>query len=158
MIIPITHELQMFSQIIGSIRTTVNRRGGTADQKMGPQNGMQSDIDGVLAELAFCKYFNVWPDLTIGGRRGSFDCMVDGKRVDVKSTRVASGRLLATMKQTDDIDYYVLAIIGAKEINFPGYINFEDLRREENIVNLGWGNGYGVEQHQLTKFNCEGEQ
>ena len=62
------------------------------------------------------------------------------------------------MKPTDDVDYYVLAIIGDKEIKFPGYIKFEDLRREENIVNLGWGNGYGVEQHQLTKFKCEGEQ
>jgi hypothetical protein len=155
MIVPITHELQMFSQIIGSIRTTVNRRSGTSDQKIGPQDGMQSDIDGVLAELAFCKYFNVWPDLTIGGRRGSFDCLVNGRRADVKSTRVVSGRLLATTKNTDDVDCYVLAIIKKEEIDFPGYMNFVDLRRAENIVNLGWGQGYGVEQNQLTKFDCD---
>jgi len=43
-------------------------------------------IEGLAAEVAFCKIANVCPDLSFEPRGGGFDCrLADGSTVDVKS-------------------------------------------------------------------------
>ena len=150
--IPITPDLQLLANIIGTMRSAVNRNSGVCDQKIGPQSGVQADIDGALGELAFAKWKNVWPDLSLSVRSGSYDCVVTGTRVDVKTTRYLNGRLTATLKQTADVDIYVLAIIDNDCVRFPGYLRASELRRDENIRDLGHGNTYCVEQEKLHKF------
>ena len=151
-VISITPDLQLISNIIGSMRSAINRNAGTKDAKVGPQDGAQADIDGVLGELAFCKWKNVWPDLSIAARSGSYDCIVNGLRIDVKTTRIKSGRLLSTLKSNSDVDIYVLAIIEDGFVNFPGYMFAKEFRRDENIADLGHGKTYCVERNQMRKF------
>ena len=150
--ITITPDLQLIANIIGTMRSIVNRRVGTKDAKIGLQDGTQADIDGFLGELAFCKWKNVWPDLSAMLRSASYDCIVGNCRVDVKTTRVKSGRLLATLKENPDVDVYALAIIDGDVVRFPGYMTAKELRIDENIVDLGHGNGYGAAQDRLCKF------
>jgi hypothetical protein len=149
---PITNELMVWATMMGSLRSSCARDGGVTDRKMGDQNGVKGDIDGVLAELAFCKNRNVWPDLTIYRRSGMSDCILIGKRIDIKATRYPNGKLLATLKDNPDVDIYVLAIIHEDRIDFPGFATSRDLRREENKKNLGHGVGYVLDQSKLRQW------
>jgi hypothetical protein len=51
------------------------------------------------------------------------------------------------------MDMYVLAIVeNDYTIRFAGYSRSEDVKKEENIRNLGTGDSYVLDQHQLLKF------
>lgn len=151
-VIPITHDLRVLASILGGFRSLVARNAGVKDAKMGNQNGIDSDQDGILGELAFCQLMNVWPDVGLSPRSGSADAVVKDKRIDVKATRRPDGRLLATLKNNPDVDVYVLAIIGESEVKFPGYAMKDELIHESRIRDLGHGKGYAMDQSELRKF------
>ena len=148
----ITDDLRVLANILGGFRTLVARNAGVKDAKMGAQLGVESDQDGMLAELCFAKAANVWPDLGLSPRSGSHDAMFRGMRVDIKSTRYPNGRLLSTLKANKDIDMYVLAIIQEDRVIFPGYALAKDLIDDKNITDLGHGKGYALTQDQLKSF------
>lgn len=139
-------------QILSNIRTIVARGNNVRDAKMSNINGSDIDYDGLLGEYAFCKKYNLFLDITASPRSGSYDCVYKGKRVDVKTTRHKNGRLLCTMKSNDDVDVYVLAIIDGRSVYFPGWAYKDELRSEENIIDLGYGQGYGIAQEKLRPF------
>ena len=149
--VEITPDLRLLASIWGGFRTFVSRADGVVDRKIGPQSGADADMDGLLGELAFCQAHNVWPDLGMKSRSGSYDCVVRGKRIDIKTTRHANGRLLCTLKDNPDVDVYVLAVIekNNKYVNFVGCANKADLCKPENIVDLGHGKGYALDQSRL---------
>jgi hypothetical protein len=149
----ITDDLRVLASILGGFRTLVARNSGVKDAKIGNQSGMQSDQDGILAELAFAQWWNVWPDIGLSPRSGSYDMLVKDQRIDIKATRRADGRLLATLKVNPDVDIYVLAIVLDKEIKFPGFALKGDLIQESRIRDLGHGRGYAMDQIDLRKFN-----
>lgn len=150
--VAITKDLQVLADILGGFRSLVARNANVKDAKIGPQSGMDGDKDGILGELAFCQLMNVWPDIGLSPRSGSADAVVKDKKVDIKTTRHRSGRLLATLKNNPDVDIYVLAIIDKDEVLFPGYALKSELIRDERITDLGHGRGYSMEQHELRKF------
>jgi hypothetical protein len=141
------------ASMIAAMRNGVARGSQVSNAKIGPQSDYQTDIDGIVAELAFCKWQNVFPELTISPRSGGADCMVAGKSVDVKATRRTNGRLLATLKKAvEDADIYVLAIVADNTVTFPGWVFAKELLNPENIIDLGHGSGYALEQSQLRPF------
>jgi len=143
-------------RLLGNMRTLVARGNKVKDAKMGDLSGTEIDEDGVIAEYAFCKHFNIFFDPSAYPRSGSVDCVYKGQRIDIKSTRYSTGRLLATLKKNEEVDVYVLAIITGKEVIFPGWAYARDLYREENIKNLGHGPGYVMEQSQLSQWKQNG--
>ena len=147
--VEITPDLRLLASVWGGFRTFLNRTDGIIDRKIGPQSGADADMDGLIGELTFCRAFNVWPDLGMKSRSGSYDCIVRGKRIDIKTTRHANGRLLCTLKDNPDVDVYVLAILDNKYVNFVGCANKSDLCRPENIQDLGHGKGYALDQSRL---------
>lgn len=142
----------VWATMLGSMRAACARDGGVTDQKIGDQDGVKGDINGVLGELAFCKNRNLWPDLTVYPRSGTPDCVYMGKRIDVKSTHYPDGKLLSTLKVNQDIDIYVLAIIYSDRVEFPGFAHAKELIKEENIGSLGHGKGYILPQSKLRKW------
>ena len=147
-----TSEMAVCS-MIGSMRHLISRANQVVDRQHGHQSALDIDTDGVISEYAFCKYWNIFLDLTIEPRSGSFDCVLNKKRIDIKSTRYATGRLIRTLKQTTDIDIYVLAIIDGNTVTFPGWITSDAFIQEENIMNLSnKGDCYAVEQSGLTPW------
>lgn len=142
----------LMCKMLGGMRSIVGRTAGVVDRKMGNQSGLSIDEDGMMAEYAMCKHFNIFPDMAPSPRSGSCDCIYNGKRIDVKSTRVESGRLLATLKDNPDVDIYVLGIIDGTKVKFPGFALKSDLCREENIIDLGHGKGYALTQEQLRAW------
>jgi hypothetical protein len=154
--VPITHDLRLLASVWGGFRTFVSRSGNVKDAKVGPQSGADADIDGILGELAFCQAFNVWPDLGLHSRSGSYDCLVKGKRIDIKTTRRADGRLLCRLKDNPDVDIYVLALLTDNAVTFAGWAYKHELCRPENIRNLGgYNDGYALDQSQLRKIQID---
>lgn len=138
--------------VLAAQRNMVARGNGVKDRQMGKQSAFDTDYIGMVGEFAFCKMFNIFPDLAASPRSGSCDCTYKGYRIDVKTTTYKTGQLLATLKENHDVDRYVLAIVDDKTVVFPGWASKEDLIREENIRDLGHGSGYVLSQEQLNPW------
>ena len=152
MIVTLTHDELTVCQLIGRMRSLIARSAGVKDAKVGSHDGAEADVQGIMAEYAFAKHHNVFPDLGLSPRSGSYDGVLNGIRYDIKATKYKSGKLLCTKKHNPDVDIYVLAIVDVGHVEFIGYAKAEELRKEENLTNLGHGEGYALEQHQLRKF------
>ena len=142
-------------QILGRMRSLIARSANIKDAKIGDQNGADADVQGIIAEYAFAKQFNIFPDLGLSPRSGSYDGILNGIRYDIKATSYKNGKLLCTKKYNPDVDIYVLAIVDNNNVNFIGYAKSEELRKEINLTNLGHGEGYAMTQDKLTKFKVD---
>jgi len=139
-------------QIIGRMRSLIARSSGVKDVKVGSQDGAESDVVGMIGEYAFAKQFNIFPDIGLSTRSGSADGIIKGKRYDIKSTTCKTGRLLCTVKDNPDVDVYILAIVSGNEVDIVGWEYKDNLRKEENLIDLGYGKGYALTQDKLQKF------
>ena len=142
------------AQVLAVMRNTTARQNGVTDKQMGKQDPIEIDRDGILAEMAFGKAYNLYPDLTVYPRKGGADLISKtGKRIDVKATRYKTGRLVIHIdKPVDEVDVYVLAIVDGDDVNIVGYIESVKAIRQENVSDLGHGKGYVIEQDQLIKL------
>ena len=145
------HEL-MACRILGNLKSAASRGAGHFDAQMGKQNPLDIDEMGVIAEYAFCKHHNLFFNPTVNARSGTYDCVLMGKRIDIKSTHYPDGKLFATIKGNSDVDVFVLAIVTGNVVRFPGYITAKSFYREDNITNLGHGKTYAVDQGMLTPW------
>lgn len=127
-----------------------NRKENVQDKKIGPQSCDLTDLDGICGEFAFCKAFNLYPDMSVSPRKGGYDLVVKGKRVDVKTTRYKTGKLLATRdKKLEDSDVYVLVLSEPPVFTIIGWCNSSDLIKDNNLVDLGYGLTYCLPQNKL---------
>jgi len=156
--VQLTHAEVITCRIIGNTRALAARSANVVDKRMSDQSGIHLDEDGVIGEFAFCKHKNIFFDPSASPRSGSFDCLLLDKRLDIKTTRYANGRLIATMKKNPDVDVFVLAIYDAKthRVTFPGYVLADQLYRPENVRDLGHGPGYAIEQKNLNRWQING--
>lgn len=145
-------------RVLGNMRTISARAGAVSDKQMGKQPAFEIDEDGVVGEYAFCKAKNIFFDPSASPRSGSYDCVLMGKRIDIKTTRYAQGRLAVTTKQNPDVDIYVLALFdpATNKIAFPGYVLADRLFQPENLKDLGHGPGYVMEQSKLNQWKTDG--
>ena len=126
------------------------------NQKNGNHSKRQKldpDINGMAGEIAVAKYFNRFPDLTIGPHRRGYDLVIKGKRVDVKTTSYNPGWLnCKTYKKIDDADIYVLVHCDLPHYTIQGGATAEDLICETNIKDSGFGPQYVLEHFQLKSL------
>jgi hypothetical protein len=141
---------QAVAQRLAELRYLTARANGAVDGKIGPQSVEQTDLEGVAAELAFCKVINVCPDFTIG-ETPDFDCRYRALTIDVKTTQHLHGRLLVSAKKlSHPADWYAL-VIGT----FPGpyqmlgMMHKSDLFVDRYLQDLGYGLTYVVPQSDL---------
>jgi hypothetical protein len=140
-------------QLIGRMRSLIARNNGVIDAKIGNQDGSEADVIGMMAEYGFAKLMNVFPDLGLSPRSGSADgVMPSGNRYDIKSSKHQKARLLSTLKVNPDVDVYVLCIVDSTSLDFKGWAWKEDLIKPENLINLGHGEGYALDQDKLRQF------
>jgi hypothetical protein len=143
------------AQVLATMRYNVARMAGVTNARIGSQDDYQTDLEGMAAEIAFCKAFNYFPDLTVGPRKGGWDAKGRaGETIDIKVTKYNSGKLLATLKKKpEDAQYYVLLVGECPTYRLAGYATAEELLKPENITDLGHGKGYALTQDKLNQFS-----
>ena len=139
--------------VAAAMRTAVNRTAGVTDGKVGPQSQYQTELDGIVGELAFCKWKNVCPDLSVSPRHGGVDAVVKGQRIDIKVTRRPDGKLICNIgKSANNVDVYILGIVKDNEVDFVGWAFAHELINDDTIVDLGMGPTYVLPQSRLRAF------
>ena len=151
--INLTDDEVMMCQHVGHLRSVLSRGNKVKDMKRTDMAGLDIDAQGVSAEYAVAKHFNVFFDLGLSPRTGSADGVMNGYSYDVKSTHHALGKLLATLKDNPDVDMYIMCITQDRwTVKLVGWCWKKELINKKNIKDLGYGKGYALEQSQLRSF------
>ncbi len=154
--ITLTEHEQRIAKFLAKERYDVNRENNVHDAKKGEQSNEFVDLEGIAGEMAFCKLFNVYPDLEIKvttQETDAGDCVLNGHKVDVKTTSYETGRLICATWKNDDVDVYALMVGQFPTYSFRGMANASYLKQESNITDLGRGKVYALEQSKLKYPN-----
>ena len=122
---------------------------------------LDPDIEGVMSELALCKYFGVYPDQvfeigirSVNNGTDKGDVVYGDLCIDVKCTKHANGRLFS-MKENQAVDLFVLLIGRRGKYRVAGCMYASDLYKDAR-----WGHHgvfkkpcYAAEHHELIPFN-----
>lgn len=141
---------QRLAKYLAKQRYDSARDKGLPNRKMGDQSNELTDLEGIAAEIAFCKLANVYPDLDLDHTKAE-DCYLrDGRSVDVKSTTYESGRLLAVKwKDAAQVDLFVLMVGRFPKYRCAGFLTATELLEAKRLTNLGHGEGFAATQDQL---------
>jgi hypothetical protein len=150
--VTLTRSEQRIATWLAHQRASINRKRGITDAKVGPQDSLQIDIDGLLGEFAFAKLFNLYPDLQVGSRP-LHDVMTAIGGIDVKTTRYRSGKLLATRKKSAiRSDWYALMWLESEAtLYFRGVARADVLLDQSNLKPFGGTMSYWLEQRDLIQ-------
>ena len=120
------------------------------NRRIGPQSDDDTDLNGVEGELAFCKLMNLYPDLDIAPQAHTYDCDFGKMRVDVKTSKYKTARLLVGItKRVDDCDAYVLMIGENGKYECAGWCYSWAIVNQSCIIDLGYGKTYGMKRADL---------
>ena len=127
-----------------------NQKNGVTS--LGPRK-LEPDINGAGGEIAVCKYFNRYPDLSIGPRYSGYDLKAKGKKVDVKTTSFDPAYLQAKRKKTTkDCDIFILVHVSFPTFTILGGATSTQLLQDVNLQDMGYGTKYTMEQSQLSSM------
>jgi len=151
MFIELNETEQKLARHIAKMRYVGAREDGIQDMKVGSQSNELTDLEGIGAELAFCKIANVYPDMNVKQVKDE-DCYTkNGYAIDVKSTTYENGRLLAVRwKKPNKVDFYALMVGKFPKYRLAGFMKSDDLINPEMVKDLGYGPVYAADQEQLT--------
>lgn len=151
MYVTLSEAEQRLAKYLAKQRYELSREMGLPNKKVGDQSNEMTDLEGIAAEIAFCKLANVYPDLDMTGPKAE-DCVLrDGRSVDVKSTIYETGRLLAVRwKESGSVDIYVLMVGKFPTYRCAGFMSSKDLLDECRVINLGHGESYAATQDELS--------
>jgi len=143
-------------------RHNSNRDAGVTDQKIDPQSDYKTDQNGIIGELAVAKRLNVYPDFAIEPSSGGIDLEYEGITIDVKATEYTNGKLLAPIwKQHKDyanvfalvtIDWPTGEKMTVPDVEIPGAVPADVLFQDDNVINLGHGPTFGMDQSELSSL------
>ena len=124
-----------------------------AEEGQKQKDNGDAGFEGFMAELAFAKYHNIYPELRLLGN--GCDGVYKECRYDIKATHYANGHLVCKKKTTNDVDIYVMAVVDVetKTVDFTGFARYNQLRQEMYLHKEGgYAEAYWMPQCDLTKF------
>lgn len=143
---------QKLSEYLAKKRYNNARKKMVEDKKIGPQSCSYTDLNGIGAEVGFCKLFNIYPDTQTEYIPVTDGELHTGHSVDVKCTKYHTGHLIAVItKKGKPCDLYALMIGEMPNYRFAGFSTPDSLFMDENIKDLGHGDGYCLAQESLMK-------
>ena len=143
---------QTLSEMIAKKRYETNRKSGVRNNRIGKQSNHLTDLNGVGAEIAFCKYANLYPDYSLFPRKGGADCIDrSGNKIDIKTTVYPNGHLVAVGTTTKgNVNFYVLMIGNMPTYEYKGWCTGNELIIDNNLTDFGyWKPSYALAQNQL---------
>jgi hypothetical protein len=148
---------QRLAQFLAQERHAARRSAGAPNGRRNPAGDVATDLEGIAAELAFCRLHNVYPDVTIGACPEEDALLPGGWRVDVKTTRYTTGSLLVMPNKQghSSIDLFAL-MVGAfpGPYRFAGFLPSCEIVRPERMSTRGHGPTYAAEQSELVGFEA----
>ena len=139
-------------RMLGNMRSLCNRGFDVKGEKRGKMLPWESDEFGAIGEYGFCKLENIFFDASVSPRKGGRDFTFMGRSFDMKTTNVASGRLLVMPDENMDVEYYALAILTGNTLTFPGFTHTSVIRDESRMTDLGYGKVYAMQQSELKQW------
>ena len=111
----LTESEQIIAKFVAEQRTANNRNAGTGNNRRSDMSDFEVDLQGFGGELAFCRLANVFPDLTVHNRsaakgQDTGDCILDGLRIDVKTSKKADSGLWVNVRKIGTVDVYALMV------------------------------------------------
>ena len=146
---PIEQEL---ARRIAVLRNEVNRSRGHTINVRRPQDHNKNDMDGMGAELAVARALNVYPDLDVEDAQAE-DLLFHGYSIDVKQTHHPKGKLLLGFEKTKFCDFYCLVTGEMPTYKIVGFASLGKLRHPDSVINLGYGDTYGLDQDRLASLD-----
>jgi hypothetical protein len=152
-------ELMLAGQI-GAMREMINRAAKRQDYFPHlTESKKRNEMIGVMAEMAFCKWANQYPNLDIAPQSGTTDVIYQGWKCDIKATDLQNGQLIVPVKKKKgSSDVYVLGVIDKNVVDFRGFAVEDEIINEKRIKDLGHGPTYCMTQEEITKFKEDAEQ
>lgn len=159
MIVELNDNEMLICTQMAMMRNQIARAAGVKDKLVWTEgNKLHIETIGVMAELAFCKWANIYPELDVKNQSGTTDVIYKGVKCDLKATTRTDGKLLVSRtKNLESSDVYILGIVSGNTVNFAGYAHASDIMQECNLQDLGYGPTYCFTQDQLTKFKEDAE-
>lgn len=119
---------------------------------------MDNEIHSFCGELAACKALNIYPSLSFVSDNGAIptvDAYWMNGTVDIKTTKYLTGRLMVTVKKSDEkrCDFYFLVVGDIPDFRLVGWIGRETLFQEKNLTDPGQGVCYALDQEDLRCFD-----
>ena len=154
MFVELNEAEQELARTLARQRSSGARADGLRDAKQSNASSELIDLEGVAAEIAFCKLANVYPDTEPGAK--PVDAWTrEGVAVDVKATTHEDGRLLAVRwKKAGDVAVYVMMVGKFPKYRCAGFMNSDELIRNERLKDLGRGLAYAANQDDLTRIEA----
>lgn len=154
MIVELNDTEMLICTQIAMMRNQIARAAGVKDKLLWKDgNKLHIETIGVMAELAFCKWANIYPELDVKNQSGTTDVIYQGWKCDIKATNRKDGRLMVSQwKKKESSDVYILGIIDGNSVDFAGYALTDDIMQEANLKDLGYGPTYCMDQDRLARF------
>lgn len=136
--ITLTYCEQKLAHFVAKHRNGNNRHFNVANLKISAESPHTVDLEGIAGEIAFCRLFNVYPDLDTDRPppHPFYDATIPpppGYRIDVKTTKYDNGKLLVDARKdsvkTSAVDFYAL-MTGS----FPGPYTYRGMIAREIII------------------------
>ena len=148
------------ANLLAMLRQTNTSGAGVVEQKRAPdKSGFELNFLGVIAEIAFARLANIYPDMTTNPRAGGIDAILNGWRVDIKGTAKIDGDLMVKDTAKDRYyanpesprvpNLYVMAVVTGNVVTFHGAITAAEVFSAHPLKNKGRGLNYYVTQSKL---------
>jgi len=156
--VQLTSDEVTICHIIGRVKAEMSSAANYKDCMIAENGQKQKDnadagFEGFMAELAFAKHFNLYPELKLlsGGADGVYkEC-----RYDIKATPYTNGHLTCKKKDVSNVDIYIMAVVNVAEkmVDFKGYAGYYALRQDKYLRKEGgYEEAYWMPQDDLIKF------
>lgn len=126
-------------RFLGEARRKQNRSAGVTDRLVAKENPLQRDIEGIGAEFAFAKVYNLYPPTDVHPRSGTADFIVKGKTIDVKQSDYDDARLIVPPYKLEDskvCDSYVLVTGKLPVYILRGFAKKHQICNPKNLLTL----------------------
>jgi hypothetical protein len=152
MFVELTEGEQLLARHLAERRTSSAREAGQVNVRQSAMPQEVVELEGVGAELAFCKLANVYPDT--GNVPRPEDCHLrDGRRIDVKATRHEHGWLTAVRwKKPGAVHLYVLMVGEFPRYRCAGFFPSSELLQDGRLKEFGSNLSYAASQDELQRL------
>ena len=132
-------------------RSEYDKKNGFTDhRKAERQTAEFIERNGLGGELAFCKAFNLFPDIATDYPSEHDAVLPNGTKVEIKTTEYKTGKLI--VRRLNDADVYVLVTGTFPDYNIIGFIGSAELPNFEQELKSRSGKknkAFVVEQEDL---------